>query len=142
MTGGHAAAGHRSLPHTADVQLEAWGPSLEDCVAECVAGAVGVFAEVGSAQADGTHLFHVETTDAESMLVAVLDELVLLLDTEGRIPVRARLARATSGWQVAWRTVAVSSVPQVGAVPKAVALHDLAVVPRDHGWWCRVTLDV
>jgi SHS2 domain-containing protein len=33
-------------------------------------------------------------------------------------------------------------VPAIGAVPKAVSLHDLRFERRDGGWWCAVTLDV
>ncbi|HET8605270.1 MAG TPA: archease [Marmoricola sp.] len=140
---GPPGAGHRSLPHTADVQVEAWARTPEECVAECLLGAVEVFIDVRGAQVDSRHYFHVDAPDEEDLLVAVLDELVYVLDTEGRVPVLARVTPALAGWDVAWWTASAAALPQIGAVPKAVSLHDLAFRRRsDDRWWCRVTLDV
>ena len=41
--------GHTSVPHTADLRIEAWGPTREDCIAEAVRGLVESFADVNQA---------------------------------------------------------------------------------------------
>ena len=48
VNGPHKAAGrgHRTVPHTADLRIEAWGPAREGCIAEVVRGLVDSFAVV------------------------------------------------------------------------------------------------
>ncbi len=43
--------GHRNVPHTADLRIEAWGPTREDCIAEALRGLVESFAEMHGAGA-------------------------------------------------------------------------------------------
>ncbi|MDT0468626.1 archease [Streptomyces gibsoniae] len=45
-------SGHRALPHTADVRVEAWGTTQEQCLEEAALGLVEFFADT-SAGADG-----------------------------------------------------------------------------------------
>ena len=56
-----AGRGHRTVPHTADLRIEAWAPTREECLAEAVRGLVDSFAVVapqppqglGQAPSDG-----------------------------------------------------------------------------------------
>jgi SHS2 domain-containing protein len=48
-----APRGHRTLPHTADVILEAWGPDLATCCEEAVAALVETYADSQSATVVG-----------------------------------------------------------------------------------------
>jgi hypothetical protein len=41
----HPGTGHRTLPHTADIRIEAWAPGREQCIAEAVRGMVDTFAD-------------------------------------------------------------------------------------------------
>jgi SHS2 domain-containing protein len=41
-----AGRGHWTMPHPADLRIEAWGPTREDCLAEAVLGLVDSFAVV------------------------------------------------------------------------------------------------
>ncbi len=133
-------AGHRSVPHTADVQIEAWAPTREDCLAEVVRALVDTFAEV-PAGAPGTPLtFRVEPDADEDMLVEVLDEVIYQMDTTGRLPAAARVVPAGGGLAVTLELT--DRVRLIGAVPKAVALHELRFTGGPTGWSCRVTLDV
>src|SRR5665647_2994489 len=43
------AKGHASRPHTADVCIEAWAPTAEECYEEAVAAFVDIFADVTGA---------------------------------------------------------------------------------------------
>ncbi|MEV0394238.1 archease [Polymorphospora rubra] len=133
--------GHRSVPHTADVRIEAWAPARERCVAEAVAGLVGSFAEVPPT-GEQTVEFRVDPGSDEDMLVAVLDEVIFRMDTEGRLPASADVAAVGGGFEVRLRMADPDRVEVVGAVPKAVSLHELRFAPGADGWSCAVTLDV
>ena len=135
-------AGHRSLPHTADLRVEAWGPTREQCIAEAVTAVVETFVDVGDAQDAVTRTAHLRGAADEDLLVAVLDEVVYLLDTTGLVPVGVAVRPDGTGAEVRFRMVPSESLSQVGAVPKAVSLHDLHLRPGPHGWTCAVTLDV
>lgn len=134
--------GHRSVPHTADVRIEAWASSRERCVAEAVAGLVDSFAEISEGQPTQTVEFQVPPGTDENMLVAVLDEVIYRMDVEGLLPVDAEVTEAGGGLDVRLRMVGSDRVELVGAVPKAVSLHELCFARDAAGWSCRVTLDV
>jgi SHS2 domain-containing protein len=137
-----AAAGHRSLPHTADARVEAWAPSREGCIAEAVAGTVEVFLDTVDARPTTVHAFRVDAGAAEDQLVSVLDEVVYLLDTTGRVPLATLVSTTDAGLDVRFETAEAASMAQVGAAPKAVSLHGLRFTGGSEGWSCRVTLDV
>jgi len=136
------AAGHRAVPHTADLRVEAWAPTREGCIAEAVLGTVEAFVDIASAHPESTQRCRVEANSDEDLLVAVLDELIYTLDTTGRIPVDVELDTLDSGLDVRFATIDAAHLPQVGAVPKAVSLHDLYLAAGPRGWSCSVTLDV
>ncbi|MFE9207086.1 archease [Micromonospora sp. NPDC007230] len=141
--GRRPARGHRNVPHTADVRIEAWAPDREDCVAEAVSALVDTF--VDTAGADGTTEteFSVPPSNDEDMLVTVLDEVIFRLETAGVLPLATDVRPADGGGLlVRWWTVDTDAVELVGAVPKAVALHELRFGPDQDGWSCAVTLDV
>lgn len=135
-------AGHRSLPHTADARVEAWAPSREACIVEAVAGTVEAFLDTTESLPTAAHEFRVDTGTAEDQLVAVLDEVIHLLDTTGRVPLATVVSATTGGLVVRFDTAEAAALGQVGAVPKAVSLHDLFLGGGAGGWSCRITLDV
>ena len=95
-------SGHRCWPHTADLRIEAWAPTREGCIAEAVVGTVVVPGHP-----------------------AVLDELIYLMDTTGDVPIDAELEPVEEGVDVRFAMVDAATVPQIGALPKAVTLHEL-----------------
>ncbi|MDT0344204.1 archease [Streptomyces litchfieldiae] len=135
-------AGHRSVPHTADLRVEAWGPGREECLTEAVRGVVEAFADIGGAQAVRDRESTVRGERDEDLLVALLDEVVYQLDTKGEIPVEVRLNAVPGGVRALFRTADIGTVPLIGAAPKAVTLHGLAIGRGADGWSCAVTLDV
>lgn len=131
------------MSHTADVRFEAWAPTREDCLAEAVTALVATFTDPGDAPASGGGGFAVPPARDEDLLVAVLDEVVFRLETEGVVPVATEVTGDDDGGlRVRWRTVGADAVESVGAVPKAVSLHGLRFGPDAGGWCCAVTLDV
>ncbi|MEH1017087.1 archease [Micromonospora sp. CPCC 206060] len=142
MERGSGAAGHRCVPHTADVRIEAWAPSREECLAQAVAALVDTFADTARAQPTGDAEFRVPPADDPDLLVALLDEVVYRLDTTGELPLRAEVTADDGGLRVHWTTTGTDAVELTGAVPKAVSLHELHLTGGPSGWSCAVTLDV
>lgn len=136
--------GHRSVPHTADLRIEAWGPTREDCIAEAVWGLVESFAQVsatGNTRASERHL----TSDSDADLVAAaVDEVIYCVDAEGQIPAAVEVSRAADGGiDLRLRTVQASAAQMIGAAPKAAAMSGLICAPAPSGQWsCAVTVDV
>ncbi|WP_220504682.1 archease [Microbispora sp. H13382] len=134
--------GHRSLPHTADVRLEAWAPTVAECVAEAVRAVIGGFADLSRAERHSTRTLHVGPAPPEEQLLTVLDEVIYQMDTAARVPCEIEAHEDEAGLWLTLGMTDVAAVPQIGAVPKAVALHGLRFDHGPHGWVCTVTLDV
>lgn len=140
--GERSQVGHRCVPHTADVRIEAWAPSRERCVAEAIAAMVDGFADVPDASPVAEVEVRIEPRADEDLLIAVLDEVIYRMDTEGQLPVDADVTAVDGGLDVRMRMTDTDRVELVGAVPKAVSLHELRFESTGAGWSCTVTLDV
>ncbi len=142
-----SGSGHRSVPHTADLQVEAWAPTAEGCIGELVRAVVDSFADLTGARITGERGCTVVAVSDADLLVGVLEEVIYRMDADGELPVALAISRI-EGLDGA-RTVAVrfrmadaATAALVGAVPKAVSLHDLDLRAGPEGWTCRVTVDV
>ncbi|MEV0155227.1 archease [Micromonospora sp. NPDC050686] len=137
------ARGHRAVPHTADVRVEAWAPTREECLAEAVTALVATFVDTEGASPGAESGFSVPAGPDDDLLVGVLDEVIFRLETAGTLPLTTRVDPAPDGGlRVRWRTADTDAVELVGAVPKAISLHELRFGPGGDGWSCAVTLDV
>ncbi|PZH06906.1 archease [Streptomyces sp. NTH33] len=139
---GQSPRGHRSVPHTGDLRVEAWAPTREECIAEAVRGVVGSFAELPAGASRVTRECVVPAEDDGLLLAAVLDEVIYRMDTADELPADVGVTPEPGGARVRFGMVDSSTATQTGAVPKAVALHGLRLAQDSHGWACRVTLDV
>ncbi len=139
-----SAAGHRTVPHTADLRIEAWAPTREECLAEAVRGLVDSFAVVAGRAPSGQARRHLTARLDEDLLVAVIDEVIYRLDADGQIPVSVDVRRAPDGGViVVFALVPVAEAEITGAAPKAASLNDLRCAPDAAGRWsCAVTVDV
>ena len=147
--------GHRVLPHTADVILQAWGPDLSTCLEDAVAALVGTYLEdtLGSPAADQPlmtarssaaerHL-SLPPAPAESWLLSLLDEVIFTLDTEEGVPARATVvSNATGGLDVTIALARRDEVVPTGAVPKAVSRSELEIVVWPDRACCQFLVDV
>ncbi|MFJ1615119.1 archease [Streptomyces sp. NPDC087228] len=141
------ASGHRAVPHTADMQVEAWSPTAAGCIGEAVRGVVEGFADTSGAAVVGDRAYTTTAESDEDLLVSVLEEVVYRMDADDEIPldVEVEAIRPTGdgrGLSVRFRMADAGTAVAVGAVPKAVSLHGLHLRYGPGGWTCRVTLDV
>jgi SHS2 domain-containing protein len=90
-------SGHRSLPHTADLRIEAWAPTRDGCIGQAVLGAVESFLDISSAQAQHTRRRRVTADRDDDLLVTALEEVIYLLDTTREAPVDVNLSEADGG---------------------------------------------
>ena len=137
-----AESGYRRVPHTADVRIEAWAPTREECIAEAVRGLVDGFAETVGVPASGIHEADlIEYTD-ERLLVAVLDEVIYLVDTTGEVPIDVIVEPTEDGAHLRLTTATLMAAEIIGAAPKAVSTNELRMEQTARGWSCAVTIDV
>ncbi|MGW0198753.1 archease [Nonomuraea sp. NPDC003201] len=130
--------GHRTLPHTADTRIQAWAPTVMECIAEAVLAMSDSFLDTAGGVACAEQRVRLAPGRPEDRLVAALDEVIYRMDTTGQVPIRA--TPEEDGLLLA--TAEVETMAQTGAVPKAVTLHRLAFEQRGDQWMCTVTLDV
>lgn len=137
-----SAAGHRAVPHTADVILEAWGPDLPACLQEAAAALVELYAEPGS-PATARRSFHLPARAPTAVVLDLVDELIFLLDTDERVPIAAVVGPAVGGgYDVTVDLADRATVAPTGAVPKAVSHSGLEVVEEGATVRCRFLVDV
>lgn len=135
-------SGHRTVPHTADLRLEAWAPTREECIAEAVLGLVESFADVSSARAHRVVTFTVAEEAAEDMLLKVLDEVIYQLDVQGEVPIDVETEATDDRLELRLAMAGTDEVESVGAAPKAVSLNGLHCAAEGGRWTCSVTVDV
>lgn len=137
--------GHRAVPHTADVILEAWAPDVTGCFEEAVAALVTTCAELaGDEDAPfARHPLVVPAGPRESQLLHLLDEVIFALDTADGVPVAAEIGeRVDGGLDVVLRLAPFDRVVPSGSVPKAISQSDLEVFDGPEGVSCRFLVDV
>ena len=139
-----ADQGHRTVPHTADLRLEAWAPTREACLAEAVRGLVDSFAVVAAARPRHTAERRFIASSDEDLLVVIVEEVIYRLDADGEIPVAVAVRSAPEGGVVLVLPLAdVTEAEITGPAPKAASLHDLRCAPDPAGRWsCGITIDV
>lgn len=138
-------AGHRTLPHTADLIVEAWAPTRAGCLAEAVAALTDSYADTSHAEPTRRHAFRLAAPTDEQALVALLDEALYVLDALGAVPVETHLdpldppVAELTGW---FALANLDRVGLVGSVPKGVALSGLSLRYLNGRWHCTATVDV
>jgi SHS2 domain-containing protein len=137
------ARGHRTLTHTADVVIEAWAPTRAACYAEAVRALVSSFADTSQVVVTETAPVRLEPASDEELLVALLEEVVFLLDVLGMLPADAVIEEALDGGLGGTLDLAaVNGANLVGAVPKVVSRAGLGFGFDGEQWVCRATIDV
>jgi len=76
------AEGYREIEHTADWELEVWGPDLSSLLQQAALGMYGLLGLRLAEQPRERRDFELEAHDAESLLVEFLNELLFLAESE------------------------------------------------------------
>ena len=135
-------SGHRTVPHTADVRVEAWGTTREHCLAEAALGLVECFADASAAPTAAVERIRLAEGSDEELLTALLEEVIYWLEVPGRVPVEVETDACDGGLEVRAALAEFADVEIIGAVPKGVSWHELRIGPGPYGWSCAVTIDV
>ncbi len=128
--------------------LEAWGTTKEECLSRLATGLVAGFAApLPEAPAPLEEPFTLEVGDDPSLeetVVAFLEEVLFLVETEDRVPVRTEVDSLEPGRvEGRYYLLSVEEVEEVGAVPKAVSYEDLIFARAGDGLWhARAIVDV
>ena len=139
--------GYRSLSHTADKSMEAWGPTLE---ALFEVAAEGMFSEAEDLaaiprQTDWT--VELQSDTREDLLRSWLAELLWLWEREEAVPCEFEIRGIA---EEPWRLSALvrggpapPGQPHTGAPAKAVTYHGLRIWQDEQGLWrAHVVFDV
>jgi len=147
VSGGPGDSGYRLAPHTADLRIEAWAPSREECLAQAVRALVASFAETGPSRpvrAARRRLAAGGPTADADLLAAALEEVIFRLDADGEVPAVVSVSALAGGAvELELGLVPLGSVTVTGAGPKAVSLHEIRCAPDESGrWLASATIDV
>lgn len=138
-----AGQGHRTVPHTADLRIESWAASRDECIAEALRGLIASFADLSGVRPARVLERPVTAGDDADLLASAADELIYQLDAEGEIPVSVQTRAAGLGIVLVLALARADTVEITGAVPKAVSFHGLRCEPDTAGRWsASMTVDV
>ncbi|HZS00784.1 MAG TPA: archease [Chloroflexota bacterium] len=124
-----AAAGFEVFDHTADVGVRAWGPDLAAAFAQAARGLFSLLVPRAAVRETTARAVTVAASDPESLLVAWLDELLFVFETEGLVFARFEVALPTP----TTLTATAHGEPfdparhHGGVVVKAATYHQIAV---------------
>jgi SHS2 domain-containing protein len=127
--------------HTADVVIEAWGPSRAACLEEIVLACAEVVA-VGPSATTTERRLDVADPGDDRVLVALLGEVLTLLDTEGVVPLAALVRPAGRSLACVLSVAPLEGVDVVGPSPKGISYEGLALGREGSVWRARAILDV
>lgn len=137
------SSGHRVVPHTADVIIEAWSQSRVRCLEEAVRALIDSFATVEEVAVTKPIPIALEPDRDEALLVSLLEEIIYLVDVLDSVPAGIVLEDAEDGGVAGFIDLVPAEAVHVhGSLPKGVSYADLAFAQQGDRWRCRVTIDV
>jgi SHS2 domain-containing protein len=135
--------GHRALPHTADVILEAWGPDLAACLEEAVVALASLYVDTTGARVVERRLVRLLPAAPSELLISLIDEAIFALDTGTAVPVGAEVAtRGDGGLDISLQLAARDSITPTGASPKGVSRSNLRLDQGTGRVHCTFLIDV
>jgi SHS2 domain-containing protein len=133
--------GHRTVEHTADEILEAWGPTRAICLEEAATGLVELFARPRAEAATRTCTITLDGTGTAPLL-ALLDEIIYLLDAHDRLPAATSVADLTDHLRVSLELVDVADARATGPAPKGVSRSQAELRHEAGRWTARALIDI
>ena len=128
------------IEHTAEVELQIDAHSPREVFEDALAAFAELVADEAEASDDRQrHELRLVAADRASLLVAWLEELIYLAETEGFVP--ARVARFEAG-DSELRAHVEGRAGEPRPLVKAVTYHGLEFARTGDGWRARIVLDV
>ncbi|MGH2627958.1 MAG: archease [Anaerolineales bacterium] len=131
---------YHEIDHTADWALEVRGANLGELLANAAEGMIELMQAERSPSKGRRRRLRLHAADAESLLVAWLEELVVRMEmapvTFGAFQVRANEGASLEAEYTEWTRAGLKKMI------KAVTFHDLRVESGRNGWQTTVVFDV
>jgi SHS2 domain-containing protein len=133
---------YEELEHTADWTIRVWGASLDRLFANAAGAMFEMQGADLAAQPVHNHWVHCRAGDLEALLIAWLNELLFLSETQNALYTRfqVRIEPARRGFELEADVRGLAGRGPLAHI-KAVTYWDLAVRPTDSGWEATVTFD-
>jgi SHS2 domain-containing protein len=132
-------AGFREIEHTADWELQAWGPDLITLFEQAARGMYVLCGAHWLAGVTQRRAIEIYAEDNENLLVSFLSELLYIYDQEA-IGFNHFNIRISDGLLIA-NLVGMKASPFEKEI-KAVTYHNLRVRRTDRGWEVNIVFDV
>ena len=136
--------GHEFFEHTADIGIMARGATLAELFTRMAQGLIELIAEDSALEPQRTRAIQLSAEDAESLLLAWLQELLFWFSTDRFLPVEFALDEVTPTalrGQLRGDTFSPTRHAQ-GREVKAITHHLLEVRQRDGVWHGQVIVDI
>jgi SHS2 domain-containing protein len=131
------------IEHTADVGIIARADTVEDLFAAAAEGMLAFIIDRNDVRPDETRRRIVEADEREGLLVAWLNDLILLLNADGFVPADVRVLECTDTRLVAdVRGEPVDLARHRFRLDVKAATYHQLEVSRPNGWRARVIFDV
>ncbi len=131
------------IDHTADVGIAARGETPEDLFANAAAGMFSIITDPDNVEPRTSRPVTVSGSDRADLLVAFLNELLFLFETDRFITRRVEFDRLTETELAAVaHGEAIGPQHELETEIKAVTRHELAVEQRADDWHATVLFDI
>lgn len=144
MQAGQSTPGFRLLEHTADIGIDAWGPTLDSLFEQAALGLRHLLVGTSPVAHSQKHPVQLDAGDAGELMVAWLNEIIFLFETHNLVP---------GTFQIEWisreelRAVIhmetyTATQHTVEHQVKAATYHQLSLGQEREGWRARIYLDL
>jgi len=123
--------------HTSEVELFVSAPTPADVFREAT-DAFGRYVELDPGGEPSTRRVEFSGRDYATLLVALLEELIYLADTDGFVPDQSAISLSGN----VLRAELIGRRTEIQPIVKAATYHDLEFSKTDGLWEARVILDV
>jgi SHS2 domain-containing protein len=135
-------SGHRTLPHTAEVVIEAWAPTRDRCFTGAVHALVETFADTSAATTTRPLSLRLPPAEDDELLAVLLEEVLHLVEVMGVVPAQVSVHALEDGGLAGFLDVApLPDMPRLGPVPRGVARSGVTIALRDGLWTCQAVVD-
>jgi len=131
--------GYREIEHTADLEIEAWAPSIVQLIEQTAKGMYSLISPILVDEKRVTRSIMVKSHDHEGVIVGFLNELLFVLEQEGLAFNKYKIT--LDGFNLS-AEVSGASVSQVDKQIKAATWHKVAIVQKERYLTIRIVFDV